>query len=123
MSLAAGDLIRRLRFEEAGVGKDPVSHETVRTWLPQSGTLLAEVLAAPLEETGRVMRTAQETWAEVEVGWRIRWHPVIARLTPTERFRVVDEDGRAFDLVTRPHEPTTGHPREELRIFAKGRAE
>ncbi len=120
--IAAGELDRRIRFEEAGEARDPSTRELVRTWPPEGGVLIAEVAAARLEETGREMRTARQTWAELEVGWKIRWKASIEeRVSPTDRFRVV-ERGRVFDLVTQPYQPA-GTRRTELLVFAKGRAE
>jgi head-tail adaptor len=118
--IRAGSMDRRIRVEASTQAKDPRTREMVATWPPAGGVLLGILWAEPLPAVGREFFAAKQRVAEVSAGWRVHWqHAIADELTPSERFRVVDEAGRAYDVV----EVLEEGRRETLLIFGKARAE
>jgi SPP1 family predicted phage head-tail adaptor len=118
--MQAGRLDRRIRIEQAGESRDAQTRAVVRTWPPTGGALVAQPWAERLPATGREFYQAQQRIAEIGAGWRIRWSRWVSdHVTPTEGFRVVDDSGRAFDIVDVREEGR----REGLLVFGKARAE
>lgn len=112
--MKAGKLDRRIRLEILTAGTQSASGQISKTPL-----LLCEVWAEKFDETGREFWRAKQTVAEVTACWRIRWSSVVAEITPTEDFQIVDAAGRVFDVLSVSEEGR----REALLVFGKARAE
>lgn len=88
--LAAGDLDRRIRIEQATETQAPDgSGEPETTW-----ATVAEVWAQKDPLGGRELFTAQQVAAKVDTRFRLRWRNDVR----PERMRIVDEDLRLYDI-------------------------
>lgn len=111
---AAGKRSSRIRFERMVASEPKASGQ-----IDRAPALLQEVWAERLEETSREVWLAKQIVAEITVGWRFLWSSTIAAVTPSQDYRVVDADGRVYDLLR----VTPEGRREGLLVYGKGRAE
>lgn len=112
--MRAGRLDRRLRIEQMVAGTPTASGQ-----ITSSASLLCEVWAEKLEETGREVWLARQLVAQITVGWRLRWSSTVAEVTPSADYQAVDEAGRVYGLLRVSEEGR----REGLLVFGTARAE
>lgn len=84
--MRAGRLDRRITLQRRTLAENDYG-EAIETWVD-----LATVWAEMLPVRGAERYAAQQTVAETEIKWRIRWRP---NLTPIDRLTY---DGRTYDV-------------------------
>lgn len=114
VAMRAGRLDRRLRIERLVPGAPTASGQ-----IDNSASLLCEVWAEKLEETGREVWLARQLVAQITAGWRLRWSSTVADVTPGQEYQLVDEAGRIYDILRVSEEDR----REGLLVFGTARAE
>lgn len=111
--LEAGKLDRRVRLQvetSAALPAEGSSGEATTSW-NDLATVWAQKQPLRVSETYQ----AQQRVAGVDVIFRIRWRSDV----PPDHCRVIDEDGRAFDILGVQE---IGR-REGLELLARGRGE
>lgn len=89
-SLAAGELDRRVRIEREVQGTPTGSGEPTSDW-----QLVAEVWAGKRTLRASEVFQAQQEIAEADVRFRMRYRSDVF----PDHMRIVDEDGREFDIL------------------------